>query len=154
MLHLIPAPLHRMALPWAHRIRKRWRQWRKTPLRGVSIILTDTQKRVLLLRHSYGAAVWALPGGGLAQGEDAAEGGKREIYEELDLRLGPLMLLGVLNEVISGSPHQAYIFTAPCTDIPKPDRREVLEARFFALDNLPPNISALTHSRLDMLTTV
>ena len=121
------------------------------PLRGVSIILTDDIGRVLLLRHSYGAPVWALAGGGLGPRENAEEGARREVFEELGLALGELTLLDELNEVISGSPHTAFIFHARCNGTPKPDRREILEARFFARDALPDNVSALTMKRLALL---
>lgn len=150
---LIPAPLHRAILPWAHRIRKRWRRFRKVPLQGVSVILRDDAGRVLLLRHSYGAPIWALAGGGLSAAEDPAEGAKREVREELGIGLTNLTLLDQLDEVISSSPHRAYIFTALCIGTPKPDLREILEARFFALDELPDNVSALTQNRLALLSS-
>lgn len=151
MLHLIPAPIHRALLPWAHRIRRRWRMFRKVPLRGVSVILTDAEGQVLLLRHSYGRPVWALAGGGLTAHEDAAEGARREVLEELGLEIGSLTLLEELDEVISGSPHTAYVYAAHCNGTPKPDQREILEARFFARNALPDNVSMHTKRRLALL---
>lgn len=125
--------------------------FRKVPLRGVSVILTDGEGGVLLLRHSYGRPVWALAGGGLSPTEDAAEGARREVYEELGLEIGALTLLEELDEVISGSPHTAYVYSALCNGVPKPDQREILEAKFFARDALPDNISMLTKRRLALL---
>ncbi|MEO9461295.1 MAG: NUDIX domain-containing protein [Marinomonas sp.] len=155
MLHLIerliPAPVHRAILPWAHRIRRRWRRFRRVQLQGVSVILRDEAGRVLLLRHSYGAPVWALAGGGLSASENPAEGARREVREELGIEITELTLLDELNEVISGSPHRAYIFSALCQGTPKPDMREILEAKFFAPDDLPDNISALTQRRLALV---
>ena len=40
---------------------------------------------ILLVRHSYGPQHWALPGGGLASGEDAEACARRELREELGL---------------------------------------------------------------------
>ena len=68
MPNLLPAPLHRALLPLAHGLRHRWRKWRRTPIAGVSVVITNLSGDVLLLRHSYGPNVWALPGGGLASG--------------------------------------------------------------------------------------
>ena len=66
MLHLIekllPAPLHRALLPVAFRIRHRWRALRKAPLSGCCVVISNLNGDVLLLRHSYGPEVWALPG--------------------------------------------------------------------------------------------
>lgn len=124
---------------------------RKVQLQGVSVILRDDAGRVLLLRHSYGSPTWALAGGGLSALEDPAEGAKREVREELGIGLTDLTLLDQLDEVISGSPHRAYIFAALVDGTPKPDMREILEARFFRLDALPDDISALTRKRLALL---
>ncbi|MEP2735734.1 MAG: NUDIX domain-containing protein [Erythrobacter sp.] len=151
ILKLVPASVHRALLPIAHRIRRRWRMFRKVPLRGVSVILTDDKGRVLLLRHSYGRPVWALTGGGLSLTENAEEGARREVFEELGLEIGELTLLQELDEVISGSPHTAYVYAAHCNGTPTPDQREILEARFFARDALPDNLSALTLHRLALL---
>jgi ADP-ribose pyrophosphatase YjhB (NUDIX family) len=157
MLHLIerliPAVIHRVLLRAAHAVRRRWRIFRKVPLRGVSVILTNDAGEVLLVRHSYGAPVWALPGGGLSSQEDPAEGAQREVREELDVELSQPVLLQQMEEIISGSPHTAYVYSAKCKGAPKPDGREVLEARFFAHDALPPDVSALTHRRLALLSS-
>lgn len=125
--------------------------FRKVPLRGVSVILTDGEGQVLLLRHSYGRPVWALAGGGLSAEEDPAEGARREVFEELGLEIGALALLQELDEVISGSPHRAYVYAALCNGVPKPDQREILEAKFFVRDALPDNVSMLTKRRLALL---
>ena len=65
MQSLLPAVLHRTLMPLAHLIRHYWRRWRKTPIAGVSIVITNLTGDVLLLKHSYGPEVWSLPGGGL-----------------------------------------------------------------------------------------
>ena len=150
MLHLIPAPIHRALLPLAHAIRHRWRKWRKSPIAGVSVIITDLSDQVLLLRHSYGPRVWALPGGGLGKGEDPAEAARREVREELDMTLGSLRVLGTIEEVISGAPHIAHMFAAGAADTPRPDRREILEARFFPSHSLPEPLGDLTRRRLQV----
>lgn len=148
MLHLIPAPIHRALLPLAHALRHRWRMWRKAPIEGVSIIITDLSDQVLLLRHSYGPPVWALPGGGLGKGEDPAAAARREVREELDMTLGSLRAIGTIEEVISGAPHIAHLFAANAAETPRPDRREIVEARFFPSHSLPEPLGDLTRRRL------
>ena len=156
MLHLIaawierviPAPLHRAILPTAHRVRHRWRRFRKVPIAGVSALLTNADGDVLLLRHSYGPDVWGLPGGGLKPGEDPAQCARREVREELGITLKTAVPVGTIEEELSGSPHTAYLFTALCPSDPVPDGREVIEARFFPADNLPSDLGAVTQRRL------
>lgn len=149
-----PAPLHRALLPLAHAVRHRWRQWRKAPIAGVSVIVTNPAGEILLLRHSYGPDVWALAGGGLAKGEKPAEAARREVHEELGITLDNVpddwAPIAIMEEQISGSAHTAYVFAAGTDQPPCPDRREVIEARFFAGDNLPEKLGRTTAARLAM----
>lgn len=148
MAKLLPASLHRALLPLAHALRDSWRRWRKTPIAGVSVIVTNLSGDVLLLKHSYGPAVWGLPGGGLGRGEDPADAARREVHEELGVDLARIDFVGTLEEVLSGSPHTAHIFTAVCDRQPRPDRREVIEARFFPSHSLPEPLGETTRRRI------
>ncbi len=62
---------------------------------AVRAVLLDPDDCVLLVRFEFPTAtVWALPGGGLDQGEDHATGLRRELREELgltDLEIGPFI---------------------------------------------------------------
>jgi ADP-ribose pyrophosphatase YjhB (NUDIX family) len=148
MASLLPAPLHRVALRLAHRIRHRWRRWRGVPIAGVSVIVTNIGGDVLLLKHSYGPAVWALPGGGLKRGEDPMDCARREVHEELGITLARIEPVAVIEEEISGSPHTAHVFAAVCDRQPRPDRREVVEARFFPPHSLPEPLGRTTRARI------
>lgn len=145
----LPASMHRALLPVAHLLRHRWRRMRGAPIAGVSVVVRNLSGDILLLRHSYGPKVWALPGGGLKPGEDTEECARREVREELGLTLGKLELVATLDEKLSGSPHTAHIFTAICDGRPKPDRREVIEARFFPSHSLPEPLGSVTRRRID-----
>lgn len=148
MPQFLPAALHRALLPLAHRLRHRWRRWRKVPIAGVSVVITNLTGDVLLLKHSYGAAVWSLPGGGLGRGEDPLAAARREVREELGVELARIEPIGTLEEVLSGSPHTAHIFAAVCDQRPKPDGREVIEARFFPSHSLPEPLGRTTRDRI------
>jgi 8-oxo-dGTP pyrophosphatase MutT (NUDIX family) len=158
MLHLIertaervlPATLHRALLQLAHKARHRWRKWRQTPISGISVIVTNPAGEVMLLRHSYGPKAWGLPGGGMAKGEDPAECARRELSEEVGLTVQELEPIGVLKETLSGSPHTSHVFTVQVSQTPKPDGREILEARFFAVDALPDLLTRNVPKRLAM----
>ena len=122
----LPASLHRALLPLAHRVRHLWRRWRKTPIAGVSVIITNLGGDVLLLKHSYG----------------------REVREELGLELARIEPIGTLEEVLSGSPHTAFLFAGTCDRQPQPDGREVTEARYFPSHLLPEPLGRHTRARI------
>jgi 8-oxo-dGTP pyrophosphatase MutT (NUDIX family) len=69
---------------------------------SVKGLVTDDAGRFLLIREANG--MWELPGGGLDHGEEPTEGLKREIYEEMGIK------------VTSVSPKPAYFFTAERLD--------------------------------------
>lgn len=144
----LPASLHRALLPLAHVARHYWRRWRKAPIAGVSVIITNLAGDVLLLRHSYGPDVWALPGGGLKAGEDPLEAARREVHEELGVALPQIGQFATLEEVLSGSKHTAHLFAATCDQRPRPDGREVVEARFFPSHSLPEPLGRATRARI------
>ncbi len=148
MQRVLPAPLHRALLPLAHVLRHGWRRWRKVPIAGVSVIVTNLSGDVLLLKHSYGPPVWGLPGGGLGKGEDPQEAACREVREELGVELARIEQVGTLEEVLFGCPHTAHIFAGVCDRQPRPDGREVIEARFFPSHSLPEPLGETTRRRI------
>ncbi|MBX7496935.1 NUDIX domain-containing protein [Qipengyuania sp. 6B39] len=148
MLRLIPAPLYRTALRIAHRLRHHWRKWRGVTGEGVSVIARDLDGQILLVRHSYGPAGWYFPGGGIGRKETPEDAARRELREETDCAVEGLRLLGVIEEELSGAPHRAHIFDGVVDDMPRPDGREVIEARFFPVHSLPEPLGPRTRARL------
>jgi hypothetical protein len=67
----------------------------------------------------------------------------------LGLTLSRIDAVAVIEEVISGAPHTAYLFSAVCNQQPKPDRREITEARFFPSHSLPEPLGRITRARID-----
>ena len=147
---LLPASLHRMLLPLAYRIRHAWRMLRKVPLHGCVVLIEDLNGSVLLLRHSYGPKVWALPGGGVGKGETSQEAAAREISEELGLSLTRLSFVDALQDTVSGSPHTVHLFASVTDQSPSPDLREVIEARFFPLHSLPEPLSIRSRACIEL----
>ncbi|GMM93440.1 NUDIX domain-containing protein [Qipengyuania sp. MTN3-11] len=114
------------------------------------MIARDGEGRVLLVRHSYGPEGWHLPGGGLQRGEDPGDAAVRELAEETGCRAEGLVLVGRLEETLSGSPHTAHLFACTTRDPPQIDGREIAEARFFTIDTLPDSLGHRTKARLGM----
>ena len=150
MLRLIPTPLYHRALKLAFTVRHHWRRFSGRTGDGVSVIARDLDGRILLIRHSYGPDNWYFPGGGAGKNEAPEDAARRELREECNCDIAGLTLVGVLEEELSGAPHRAHIFTGTITDTPRPDGREVVEARFFPTHSLPEPLSPRTRARLDM----
>ena len=74
---------------------------------------------------------------------------RREVREELGIELAWIVQFATLEEVISGSPHTAHLFAATCDQRPKPDGREIVEARFFPSHSLPEPLGRITRMRID-----
>lgn len=140
--------VYRIALNIAHKLRHRWRLWRKTPLAGVTMIARDVHGQLLMVRLSYAEAGWSFPGGGANRGETMEAAAVRELEEETGCRANSPRLVGLMEETLSGSPHTAHVFTCITQDRPRPDRREVVEARFFPLHSLPHPMTPRTQARL------
>ncbi len=151
MLHLIPAPLHRLGLRIAYRLRGEWRRRYRRPVHGVSLIARDEHGRVLLVRHSYGSGRWSLPGGGRGTREDPAECVRREMREELRCDLFDLELVRVSHSEIQGAPTIAHVFTARLGGEPEVDGREVLVAQWFAPDDLPGEMVRIARRQIGYL---
>lgn len=147
LVRLMPASLHRALMPLAHRLRRIWWRWHGKPIVGTAVILTNPAGEILLLRHSYGHPVWALPGGGLGRREDPEQGARRELREELGIRAATMRAVGVVEEQVAGIEHVGHVFAALSSETPTPDGREVTQARFFAPDALP-KLGQLARSRL------
>jgi ADP-ribose pyrophosphatase YjhB (NUDIX family) len=148
MFHLIPRPLHIAALRIAHGIRATWWHAASRTVIGCRVLVLDADERVLLIRHTYGSQRWMMPGGGLKRGEEVLIAAQREVREEVALTLEPMVELGISDEPLGGGRNHIHMVAGWTTDVPVPDGREVDEARFFALTELPDEIAARISGRI------
>lgn len=129
--------MHRAGLRLAHALRKRWWKLRRPMLFGCRVLVLDAEARVLLVRHSYGMGRWMLPGGGIKRGEDPIAAAKRELREETACEIVGAWLLETLSEDLQGARHTVHVVAGLSHSEPKPDGREIVAARYFAIDQLP-----------------
>lgn len=113
---------------------------------NVACALIIKDGKVLLQKRSDAAAEeWAIPGGGLEIGEDAEACLRREIFEEMGLKINIEKFQGVyIGDNMHTFPNSdichiiSYIFI--CTlDSEKIifDKKEIIDAQYFNLENLP-----------------
>lgn len=151
MLRLIPARLHRAFLPLGFLLRKTYLHVRRPQVRGVCVFIEDEKGRVLLIRQSYGTRAWTVPAGGAKPAEAPEPAIRREMREELGCELEALELLCAVDDLLHGAPHRVWVFRARAVSEPSPDLREVVEVRWFALEDLPDRLTRTARQGLQLL---
>lgn len=118
---------------------------------GVRGLVYDGSNRsVFLIRHTY-VPGWQLPGGGVELGETAGEALEREFEEEGNILFTAPPVLKSLhfNRGASRRDHVAfYLIEAFRQTEPKLPDREIAEAGFFPLDELPERTTPATLRRI------
>jgi len=105
---------------------------------GTRGIIINDKEEVLLLRHSYWIANWGLPGGYAKRRETMEEALQREVREET----GYTIEVQDIEHIESGHRTRISIVYSGILigGSLKLDKHEVLEARFFPLDQLPEDV--------------
>lgn len=103
---------------------------------GVVGVVFDAQVRVLLAEHVYHPLVpWSIPGGGVNGGEDPAVAVMREYLEELAM---PVTVQQPLLVERTYFRHVDVAFLCTSNAQPVVSSGEILDARWFSRDSLPP----------------
>lgn len=117
---------------------------------GVRVIATNKQGHIALVRHTY-VDGWHLPGGGVDNGEDCPSAALRELQEETGIvtDIKPKLHGLYFNRRASKRDHVAlYLITGLDVEKIYISDREIAEARFFAFDALPDDVTYSTRRRL------
>lgn len=129
--------LRRLGYRLAYRTLTVWWFLRRPPVEGVKCLLTQGNQ-VLLVRHTYGPAVWDLPGGGVKRGEPPLAAARREMAEELGIGSVQWRDVGMIHGRQSFRRDTIHCFTAELDSQPlAPNAAELAETRWFARDRLP-----------------
>ena len=103
---------------------------------GVSGLLLNDADQILLLRHRFhSAGIWGMPGGWLAPGETICDCWRREVKEELNLRAD---VEAIVCHRATRHTLDFFLLGRISSGQMKIDPVEILEARFFSADELPP----------------
>ena len=118
--------------------------------RGVKVMLLSEAGEVLLIRNSYGRSdLWVLPGGGIRPWETPEGAARREVEEEVGCAIARLAFVSHHRSASEGKRDTIHLYRGLAIGEPRPDRFEVAEAAFFALDALPASLSDATRRRVD-----
>lgn len=120
----------------AHLLRRVY-WWLARPITvGCRCVVLDGD-RVLLVRHTYREG-WFLPGGGVKRGESLPDAARRETREETRVNVGALELLGLdLSKDGGRSDHVAVYLALSFRGEPRPEGKEIAEAKFVPVGALP-----------------
>jgi ADP-ribose pyrophosphatase YjhB (NUDIX family) len=117
---------------------------------GVKVMVFNARGELLLVRHSYGNRKdHLIPGGGVRPFEKAEKAAAREIREEVGLKLERLQHVASYYSQAEGKRDTVELFTAFSDGAPRADSREIDEATFFPLDDLPASITPSTLRRVN-----
>ncbi len=101
---------------------------------GVCAVILDTQRRLLLVHHTYRPQAWGLPGGFARAHEQPAATLVREVREILGVGavVGPLLSV----EVAPAGDHLTLYYRATLVGSPRCDGVEIDAARYMAASEI------------------
>jgi ADP-ribose pyrophosphatase YjhB (NUDIX family) len=100
--------------------------------------LIERDGKILMIRNSYGAGYWTLPGGRLKRNELPENGAAREVREEVGIIINSPKFLGSYFSISEHKRDTVYCFTwtAP-TDFFKINPQEIAEAKWIDKNAIP-----------------
>ena len=113
---------------------------------GVRIFLIKKQQ-ILLVKHTY-SNQWFLPGGGLKKGETLEQAIRRELAEELGVRIEKLELFGAYNNFFEGKKDYIILFKSEDFSLPNKKDSEIDLFSFFSFEDIPQSTSPGTKRRI------
>jgi ADP-ribose pyrophosphatase YjhB (NUDIX family) len=102
---------------------------------GVTGVILNEKKEILLFKHNYRAHPWSLPGGYLKKGEHPSEGLEREVLEESRLVVSVDEALKIRTDRETARLDLCYVGVIIGGEF-KPTA-EVSEYGFFDIDSMP-----------------
>ena len=117
---------------------------------GVRTLVINDSNQILLIKHTY-MDQWHFPGGGVLRGEPARIAAIRELREESAVEASPedVELYGVYFHRVMRVNDYVVLYIIKKfqqTDLPICD--EILEVKWYDLNNLPEDLSRSTRDRI------
>jgi 8-oxo-dGTP pyrophosphatase MutT (NUDIX family) len=113
---------------------------RRPDVQGVKCVLTNGE-RVLLVRHTYGHRQWDLPGGAVRRREPPHDTARREMQEELGVRIARFNHLGDVRARIDHRHDTMHLYHAELGEHPiTVDLCELAEFGWFERRALPSEL--------------
>ena len=143
-------------MAWYHRVAgtavRNFRRLRGARTLGVRGLVLDRDDRIALILHTY-LDGWYLPGGGVQRRESYERALARELREEIGLHAFSIeRVLGVYHDTVTLKDDHVVAYVVR-TDASAPplsttDPFEIQAVEWFALDDLPDDLSPATARRI------
>lgn len=123
--------------------------WYRNPVPAAGVLL-EQEGRVLLVRRRYDprAGAWCIPAGFMEAGETPEQSAEREVLEETGLIVQPSRLFGVYAGF--DDPRVRAVLILYLGEVTGGELRpgdDAIDAQWFALDALPPDIAFTSHAK-------
>jgi 8-oxo-dGTP pyrophosphatase MutT (NUDIX family) len=105
---------------------------------GVRVMMIKDDQ-VLLVRQTY-IPGWFMPGGGLKRGETLEQAARREVREEVGAELGDIQFMGAYTGFKEWKTDHNIVFLCRDFTLNGGHDREIAEAHFFHLNELPEGL--------------
>jgi 8-oxo-dGTP diphosphatase len=115
---------------------------------GAAAAIFNTRGEVLLVRHTYGALNWELPGGASEPDESAEETAVREVREETGMEVVPELLTGIYYERELDAHHFVFRCRTSGDAVPTASSEEIAECDYWPAHALPRPLSDFTVLRI------
>lgn len=130
-----------------HGMRAYW--WIFRPIRcGVRVMLVKNEK-IILIKPKYKER-WNFPGGGVKKRETLNDAAQREVYEECNVKIKDLELIGLYTNLKEKkTDHIALFISDNFIEEKGSPSWEIEEKRSFKINELPENISVGAKNKID-----
>lgn len=118
-------------------LRSTYRKIFRPKTKGVKVIIRHKDE-ILLIKNTYGNKKWNLPGGGVKRKENFAQAAKREVKEEIGIKLVDVKRIGSFLNEKEYIRDTVTVFTAKVENKNiRLDKKEIKEAQWFLIKKLP-----------------
>jgi len=117
------------------------------------VVVRNEFGELLLVKNWAGRQQWGLPGGGVERGETPDQAARRELYEEIGLKI-PIDQFSYIGTFVDRYTAPIFLVTIRNDAVPEVayNPREIIAMKWFSIASLPKDLSPLVTLALKSLS--